>query len=399
MKKFLTLLVVLIALMFCFAACAPGVPDAPVAPDDESSLISDVKFDRDNLSEKDILHLTASFPVPMAGDEPKFFRRGFVSVEENGYEGCDLLNVVWDGEFADGPVFVKDNTYTVTVEFYNSLLSEYYSKKIWPQFEYDLREGYTVIKDVKFADDGDYSTLTLEVTVGTYDDLKSDECDHKVEFTDEYGSPYDDGNCQREGYIIHTCECGYKREFESLGFGEHNWKLDLECEDLDIDFRTYAATCTEDGLEVKVCTVCLATQETVIPAKGHNYISDPSKYVKPTCTKPGKDVSVCEYCKDEKVESIKAKGHVFKTTNWEIIKDATCTEAEVVGNKCSVCHEIVLKNVGKPLGHVPGCDPIDGNYEYHLVVCDRCFIELGKEKHTPDENNRCSKCWMNLQIN
>ncbi len=146
--------------------------------------------------------------------------------------------------------------------------------------------------------------------------------------------------CTKEGYTLHTCNCGdeYKDNYvDALGHTE-------------VIILGKDATCTESGLtEGKKCSVCkeILVKQEEIKALGHNYTET---IISPTCTKEGYTLHTCN-CGDEyKDNYVDALGHT------EVIilgKDATCTESGLTeGKKCSVCKEILVKQEEiKALGH------------------------------------------------
>lgn len=102
--------------------------------------------------------------------------------------------------------------------------------------------------------------------------------------------------------------------------------------------ETKPATCTEGGVETRVCSRNSAHTETrETSALGHTVVIDSA--IAPTCTKPGKTQgSHCSVCKAviDAQQTIEAKGHTLGTA-------ATCTKGAV----CETCNQ----EYGEPLGH------------------------------------------------
>ncbi|MDO4381108.1 MAG: leucine-rich repeat protein [Clostridia bacterium] len=145
------------------------------------------------------------------------------------------------------------------------------------------------------------------------------------------------------------------------------------------------ATCTEDGYTGdSVCKTCNATLETgkVITAKGHT----PAQAVKEnevpaTCTSKGSYDSVV-YCSVCDTEISREKVTVEKLAHTEEILPAvpaTCTETGLTeGKKCSVCGEVLV-----PQNEVPMADHTFGDWE---IAKEATCTEKGELTRT------CSVC-------
>ena len=80
-------------------------------------------------------------------------------------------------------------------------------------------------------------------------------------------------------------------------------------------------TCTEDGVEVKVCS-CGEKQETVIPATGHDMkLATESK---PTCTGEGSTDYKCINCGKMEYNNVEALGHKYEETPSEPSRVRRC---------------------------------------------------------------------------
>ena len=94
------------------------------------------------------------------------------------------------------------------------------------------------------------------------------------------------------------------------------------------------STCTKEGRERRVCTVCNNSESQALPLADHTY-GDPTIDVKPTCTEKGSQSVYCTECKELKEGStteVAALGHDFK--NYVSNEDAKC---EVDGTKTAKC--------------------------------------------------------------
>ncbi len=117
-------------------------------------------------------------------------------------------------------------------------------------------------------------------------------------------------------------------------FGE--WKIDKE------------ATCTENGLEKRECTLCGFVEERETEAKGH--VTEIQNKKDANCTEDGyTGDTVCTVCQEviEKGTVIGALGHKTELKNQ---KEATCTETGYSGDEiCTVCGETVSKGETLPM--------------------------------------------------
>ena len=80
-------------------------------------------------------------------------------------------------------------------------------------------------------------------------------------------------------------------------------------------------SCTEDGIEVKVCS-CGAKQEQVIPMTGHDWKL--AMESKPTCTGTGMADYKCTKCGKMKYTNIEALGHAYEETASEPSRVRRC---------------------------------------------------------------------------
>lgn len=136
--------------------------------------------------------------------------------------------------------------------------------------------------------------------------------------------------CTEDGYSAGTyCAdgCGYDTRTVYSAPGEHSWG--------EWTVKT-PATCTVDGLEVRKCSACGATESRPITADGHK--SETISGKEATCTEAGlTEGTKCSVCGEILVaqEVIPAEGHTWG--EWELTTAATCTQAGVETRTCSVC--------------------------------------------------------------
>lgn len=128
--------------------------------------------------------------------------------------------------------------------------------------------------------------------------------------------------CTENGITSKICTlCDSEQAGEEIPALGHAWKETVK-----------PATCTEPGERTNVCSSCGETTTETIEAH-HNYTE--TVLTKPKCEKEGKAQLVCTECGNKENKNIAATGHT-----WEY---ATCTKAKT----CSTCKA----TEGEPLGH------------------------------------------------
>ncbi|MGM9671822.1 MAG: S-layer homology domain-containing protein [Oscillospiraceae bacterium] len=180
-----------------------------------------------------------------------------------------------------------------------------------------------------------------------------------------------DPTCTEEGYdqyVCTVCNAVVTVPIDALGH-----KLN--------SYVTKAATCTEPGEEMCYCTECDEWFHNVeIPAAGHTW--EESIIEEPTCTKEGKATRTCTVCGE--VEKI-----VLPMRDYTVVlRDAvapTCTAEGYTGDKaCSACGEIVeLGEVIPMIDHTvvvdeavaPTCTETGLTEGSHCSVCEKVLVE------------------------
>ena len=102
-----------------------------------------------------------------------------------------------------------------------------------------------------------------------------------------------------------------------------------------------APTCTEQGYNKHVCTVCgewYATDE--VEANGHQY---QAAQTNPTCTESGEVTYTCSVCADSYSEILLPHGHSYVVTS-EV--QATCTQQGEIRYTCQACGRHVTEKTG-----------------------------------------------------
>lgn len=119
---------------------------------------------------------------------------------------------------------------------------------------------------------------------------------------------------------------------ESIGIGKHQhlvsgeWITDPE------------PTCTENGLQYMLCTICgEKAEEKELPAKGHVVSADWITETDATCEGAGTEVKKCTVC-NEILDSreIPALGHQFPE-EWTVKEESTCIKKGTEARECTVC--------------------------------------------------------------
>ena len=246
-------------------------------------------------------------------------------------------------------------------------------------------------------------------------DIKTEEVPAKGHTVDlESATIITEKTCTTDGEARGTCTECHKDNIKAVIPASHEYYNTDKSKD---------ATCTDDGLDSRICKICGDTIYKVIPAKGHTipetvkyykvgpktntdengivtYVKDEDGKIQYKTVKKGTDISdtfasmtkkeinkilctdgivrkyKCSDCNEDVKETVyDIKGHNFVTE-----KDATCTEE---GNEiCSVCGE---KQTIDSLGHdFTGSEVVemqDGKYSY----CNRCKKLIKVETYQLDE--------------
>ena len=135
------------------------------------------------------------------------------------------------------------------------------------------------------------------------------------------------------------------------------------------------ATCTEDGSKSHHCLTCDAkTDETIIPATGHNF-SQWEIVLEATETSTGlkeRECSVCHYIDEEVIPKLDYI-HNY-SSEWTVDVEPTCTEDGSKSHHCLVCDAKTDVTVIEALGHSYGS--YEHNDEGHWKICSVCDYKL-----------------------
>ncbi len=280
-------------------------------------------------------------------------------------------------------------------------------------------------------------TYTATVTFGgiTYTDTKTEEIPSLGHSFTNYVSN-NDATCTVDGTKSATCEHEGCNEIDTVVDIDSKLGHDLEHHDAKAptctkigweaydtcsrcDYTTYVeipanghtygewiidkeATCTEDGMKHRVCTICNEVENRVIEMYGHNLIHHDAKA--PTCTQKGWEAyDTCSRGDYTTYVEIEATGHT--KSDWIIDEEATCTKDGSKHKECTICGEVLETATIDMLGHdlehhdakAPTCT--DVGWEAY-DTCSRCdyttYVEIEANGHTEsdwiiDEEATCTE--------
>ena len=145
-----------------------------------------------------------------------------------------------------------------------------------------------------------------------------------------------------------------------------------------------AATCTQDGINIRVCDDCGESQSIPVSATGHTW-SAWNTTKEATCTTDGLKERACS-CGEKETQAISASGHAFSA--WNTTKEATCTVNGSKERSCA-CGEketatIVASHAWKyatctEAKNCSKCGLTDGSALGHtcsIGTCGRCSITV-----------------------
>ena len=155
-------------------------------------------------------------------------------------------------------------------------------------------------------------------------------------------------------------------------------KADVAVKDLVIGLEV------RDAMNVNYEEVVVAANGTTVSIEcDHNYTWTVEKEA--TCTEEGLEKGVCSVCGDETTRPITAKGHT--AGEWEVVTEATCGAKGLKVKKCTVCGEVVEEEEIAATGKHVDADK-DGK-------CDVCGSTI-KSPTTGD--NTAVMLWMTLAV-
>ena len=135
--------------------------------------------------------------------------------------------------------------------------------------------------------------------------------------------------CSHNGITECTCSCGQHFIQTNIKAAGHSWATNYKPHhDMDNTIPMYTAseeflakypapTCTTDGIEHKICTVCGESEDVVLPKLNHQY-----KYGRP---------------EDYQEAELLREYYATRWGDWEITTPATATTAGVKTRHCILC--------------------------------------------------------------
>lgn len=117
-------------------------------------------------------------------------------------------------------------------------------------------------------------------------------------------------------------------------------KLQAKCPHKYTITKDEAATCTKNGIQTQVCSVCEHTDSSVRYALGHDLNSTVTK--KATCTDAGLRTTECSRCDVTSTESIDMLPHDMAS---KVTREATCTEKGEKTLTCRVCKTVKKEDI------------------------------------------------------
>ena len=137
--------------------------------------------------------------------------------------------------------------------------------------------------------------------------------------------------------------------------------------------------CDEVGSAYHKCLTCGYTSTEILQPKEHQLRYGDTIY--PSCTEDGVQKYICSVCGDEESSVIKAEGHIYEI----ITREATCTQEGGTFNFCYICWDEVGIETTPALGHdkvyngnYPGTCVTAGKEYYRCTRCNEHFTEEGE---------------------
>ncbi len=175
--------------------------------------------------------------------------------------------------------------------------------------------------------------------------------------------------CTKNGENYRVCTvCDYQ-EIEIIKTPGHtfsdSWTIDV------------AETCTENGSKSRHCTVCDEKTDVTVIEASHKYSTEWTIDYPATCTTNGTKSHHCTVCDARTdITGIGATGHYYG--EWIVDREADCTSSGSRHRICSSCADVVTETI-KAKGHnystewtvdVPNTCTTPGSKSHHCTACD-----------------------------
>lgn len=280
---------------------------------------------------------------------------GLLTFIEEGYQISNGLQHAWNLVKIDGTFYYTDNTsisldkdenangefllgqdtmFNLTVTPKNNDIENTYSnisKDDWSK-EHSVCKGN---HNLVMTGEGPATCETMGYTgyyctnpgcIYRYRDYNKAPLGHNYDYTN--GEIIQSQDCTHPEITRYRCtRCKAPEDKETKpSLGGHKYK---------VKETTLEPTCTTEGKQTLVCTVCgQKTTKTLEPLK-HDFEITP--YKAPTCTSNGSNKYTCKRCGYFMYHTVQAPGHKKEIRNQ---KEATCKEEGYTGDTyCSVCNK------------------------------------------------------------
>lgn len=132
--------------------------------------------------------------------------------------------------------------------------------------------------------------------------------------------------CQRQGYTLHRCSCGYEYKDRYVPAQSHAFEV----------IETSTSVCAEARQQILRCKHCGTTETRTLPAAGHKWSAWNVHFV-PSCTEEGIQSRRCIHCGTVEKRTIKATGHKL------VSRRKSLSQKGMVECFCENCGATILK--------------------------------------------------------
>ena len=201
-------------------------------------------------------------------------------------------------------------------------------------------------------------------------------------------------DCLNDGIEARKCSQCDKEETKTIeSVGEHTWGEPVIEE----------ATCGEDGSEYKKCTECGKEETNVLPKAEHQWTEwgigwddEPFIIKAATCTEEGIEGRVCNGpCGAEETRPIPKKAHALG--EWQVPEGVTCTTGGTITRACTTCDTYTEEKTVAAGQHVnivtvgAVTPTLEQEGQTGIVKCDACKTEIRPSFKLPKLSNLANK--------